>query len=423
MPFDLLDVKASVSDVVKAHTVGTHRVMAPERTLARVAPFLPIMGITRVANVTGLDAIGIPVVMVTRPNSRSVSVSQGKGVTLAAAKASGVMESIESYHAERITLPLKFASFEELRWTHPVVDVDRLPRLSTSSFNPHSPILWIEGQDLLNGGPKWVPFEMVHLNFTVPMAPGNGAFLAGSNGLASGNHKVEAISHAITELVERDATTLWRLAGPAAQTATRIDLDSVDDPVCRSLIDRFETAGVAVGVWEITSDIGLPAFLCRIVEREELPQHSIRPATGMGCHAAREIALSRALTEAAQSRLTFIAGARDDMPRAEYERHLDPAHHARWKAAIAAGTGRRSFSDCPTSIAPTIEADLSHQLDRLRAVGIEEAVAIDLTKPEFGIPVVRLVVPGLEGADESPDYLLGDRGLHALGTHTMEKAA
>lgn len=423
MPFDLLDVKASVSDAVKAHTVGTHRVMAPEQTLARVTPFLPIMGITRVANVTGLDAVGIPVVMVTRPNSRSISVSQGKGVTLAAAKASGVMESIESYHAERITLPLKFASFEELRWTHPVVDVDRLPRLSTGSFNPNSPILWIEGQDLLNGGPKWVPFEMVHLNFTVPMAPGHGAFLAGSNGLASGNHKVEAISHAVTELVERDATTLWRLQDAGAQAATRIDLDSIDDPVCRSLIDRFEAAGVAVGVWETTSDVGLPAFLCRIVEREELPQHSIRPATGMGCHAAREIALSRALTEAAQSRLTFIAGARDDMPRAEYERHLDPAHHARWKAMIVEGAGRRSFRHCPTSTAPTIEADLAHQLDRLRAVGIEEAVAVDLTKPEFGIPVVRVVVPGLEGADESPDYLLGERGLRVLGAQAMEKAA
>ncbi|CBS90540.1 YcaO-like family protein [Azospirillum lipoferum] len=423
MPFDLLDVKASVSDAVKAHTVGTHRVMAPEQTLARVTPFLPIMGITRVANVTGLDAVGIPVVMVTRPNSRSISVSQGKGVTLAAAKASGVMESIESYHAERITLPLKFASFEELRWTHPVVDVSRLPRLSTGCFNPNSPILWIEGQDLLNGGPKWVPFEMVHLNFTVPMAPGHGAFLAGSNGLASGNHKVEAISHAVTELVERDATTLWRLQDPATQGATRIDLDSIDDPVCRSLIDRFDAAGVAVGVWETTSDIGLPAFLCRIVEREDLPQHSIRPATGMGCHVAREIALSRALTEAAQSRLTFIAGARDDMPRAEYERHLDPANHARWKAMIADGAGRRSFRHCPTSTAPTIEADLAHQLDRLRAVGIEEAVAVDLTKPEFGIPVVRVVVPGLEGADESPDYLLGERGLRVLGTQAMEKAA
>ncbi|SMH45216.1 YcaO-like family protein [Azospirillum agricola] len=422
MPFDLLDVQAAAAEAVKAHTVGTHRIAAPEQTLARVTPFLPIMGITRVANVTGLDSVGIPVVMVTRPNSRSISVSQGKGVTLAAAKASGVMESIESYHAERITLPLKFASFEEMRWTHPVVDVDRLPRLSTSAYNPHNPILWIEGDDLLNGGRKWVPFESVHLNFTMPMAPGNGCFLAGSNGLASGNHRIEAISHAITELIERDATTMWRLSGAEAQERTRIDLDSIDDPVCRSLIDRFEAAGVDVGIWEITSDVGLPAFLCRIVEREDLPQQSIRPASGMGCHVAREIALSRALTEAAQSRLTFIAGARDDMPRTEYDRHLDPARHAQWKARIAGGVGLRDFTDCPTSAAPTIEADLEHQLARLRACGIDEAVAVDLTKPEFGIPVVRMVVPGLEGLDESPDYLLGDRGRRALG-RSMEKAA
>ncbi|WP_281262035.1 YcaO-like family protein [Azospirillum thermophilum] len=334
MPFDLIDVRTAAADAVKAHTTGTHRVMAPEQTLARVQPFLPVMGITRVANVTGLDTVGIPVVMVTRPNSRSISVSQGKGVTLAAAKASGVMESIESYHAERITLPLKFASFEELRWTHPVVDVDRLPRLAGSAYTPHTPILWIEGEDLIGGGPRWVPFEMVHLNFAAPMAPGQGCFMAGSNGLASGNHRLEAVSHAITELVERDATTLWHLSGPAAQAASRIALDSVEDPVCRSLLDRFDSAGIEVGVWEITSDIGLPAFLCRIVEREELPQHSVRPATGMGCHVSREVALSRALTEAAQSRLTFIAGARDDMPREEYVRHLDPSRYARWRAMV-----------------------------------------------------------------------------------------
>ena len=421
MPFDHLDLRSaeqSAEQAVKAHTTGTHRITAPEQTLARVAPFLPVMGITRVANVTGLDTVGIPVVMVTRPNSRSVSVSQGKGVTLASAKASGVMEAIESYHAERITLPLKYASYEELRWSHAVVDVARLPRLSTSSFTPNTPLLWIEGEDLLNGGTKWVPFEMVHLNFTAPLPPGHGCFMAGSNGLASGNHRVEAISHALTELVERDAATLWHRRSRQAQDATRIDLATVTDPVCRSLLDRFDAAGVDVGIWEITSDIGLPAFLVRIVEREDSPQHSIRPASGMGCHAAREIALSRALTEAAQSRLTFIAGARDDMPREEYARHLDPAYHARWQAQIAAriadGLDGRDFSACPTSAAPTIEADLAHQLARLKAVGIEEAVAVDLTKPEFGIPVVRLVVPGLEGIDDSPDYLLGARAAAVL---------
>ncbi len=419
MPFDTalppMAFQRSADQAVKAHTTGTHRIVAPEQTLARVAPFLPVMGITRVANVTGLDEVGIPVVMVTRPNSRSVSVSQGKGVTLAAAKASGVMESIEGYHAERIALPLKYASFEELRWTHPIVDVGRLPRLAGGAFTPHTPMLWIEGQDLLAGGTKWVPFEMVHLNFTLPLPPGSGSFLAGSNGLASGNCAAEAIAHAITELVERDAATLWRLKDRAAQDATRLDPATVADPVCRSLLDRFDAAGVDVGVWEITSDVGLPAFLCRIVAREDAPQQSVRPALGMGCHVAREVALSRALTEAAQSRLTFIAGARDDMPRAEYERHLDPAQYARWKQRIADGEGTCDFAACPTFSGRSIDDDLAFQLDRLHAVGIEEAVAVDLTKPEFGIPVARLVIPGLEGVDESPDYLLGARARSVVG--------
>ena len=407
---------AMAEQPLKVHTTGTHRIAAPEQTLARAAPFLPVMGITRVANVTGLDSVGIPVVMVTRPNSRSISVAQGKGVTLAAAKASGVMESIESYHAERIALPLKYASYDEMRWTHRVVDVARLPRLSTSAFTPHTPMLWIEGDDLLAGGRKWVPFETVHLNFTLPMPPGSGCFLSGSNGLASGNSLAEATAHAMTEMVERDAATLWRLASPEAQAETRIDPATVADPVCRSLLDRFDDAGVEAGLWDITSDIGLPAFLCRIATREDAPQHSIRPAMGMGCHAARDVALSRALTEAAQSRLTFIAGARDDMPRSEYERHLDPAGHARWKALITEGAGRRDFAAVPSLAGRTIEEDLAAQLDRLRAVGIEEAVAVDLTKPEFGIAVVRMVVPGLEGLDSSPDYLMGARARAVAGT-------
>lgn len=413
MPFDEI-AQSRTAETAKAHTTGTHRVMAPEQTLARVTPYLPVMGITRVANVTGLDSVGIPVVMVTRPNSRSVAVSQGKGVTLAAAKASGVMESIESYHAERITLPLKYASYEELRWSHRVCDVSRLPRLSTSRFTDDAPLMWIEGTNLIDGQPTWVPFETVHLNFTLPLPPGHGCFVASSNGLASGNHKVEAIAHAVSELVERDALTLWRLGDGMEQDASRVAPATVTDPHCRALLGRFDAAGVDVGIWELTSDIGLPAFLVRIVPREESPQHTVRPAVGSGCHTAREVALSRALTEAAQSRLTFIAGARDDMSRAEYQRHLDSALHDRWKTAIRAQSGGRDFATCPTSCGRTVSEDLEYQLARLKAVGIDEVVAVDLTKAEFGIPVVRVVIPGLEGIDDSPDYLLGERALGVL---------
>src|SRR5947209_7315915 len=89
--------------VPKGFRAGTHRVISPAETCARVRPLMPVMGITRIANITGLDSIGIPVVMVCRPNSRALAVAQGKGLDLDAAKASGLMESVESYHAERIT--------------------------------------------------------------------------------------------------------------------------------------------------------------------------------------------------------------------------------------------------------------------------------------------------------------------------------
>ena len=64
---------AAVDGPRKAHRAGTHRLVAPEHTIARVRHLMPVMGVTRIANITGLDCIGIPVVVVTRPNSRSLS--------------------------------------------------------------------------------------------------------------------------------------------------------------------------------------------------------------------------------------------------------------------------------------------------------------------------------------------------------------
>ena len=68
------------------------------------------MGITRLADVTGLDYIGIPVIMACRPNSRALSVAQGKGLDLDAARTSGFMEAAETFHGEHIDLPVPVAA-------------------------------------------------------------------------------------------------------------------------------------------------------------------------------------------------------------------------------------------------------------------------------------------------------------------------
>lgn len=393
----------------KAYLRGTHRQRAPAETVARVRELMPVMGITRVANVTGLDFVGVPVVMVTRPNSRSLAVSQGKGLDLDAAKASGLMESVESYHAERITLPLKLGSYEDLRFTHNLADVTQLPRHSDSVFRPNTQLLWIEGQDLMGGDPAWMPYELVHLNYTLPLPTGNGCFKPSSNGLASGNHILEAISHGICEVVERDATTLWHLLDADTKAATRIDIESIDDPDCRSVLDKLEDANIWTAVWETTSDIGIPAFLCRIIERTDNPSHLLRPAAGMGCHSTKEVALLRALTEAVQSRLTFISGSRDDLDRGNYDRFLSDETRENWRASMEVRGEMRDFREIASRNAETFEDDLEWELGRLKAVGIEQVLAVDLTREEFGLPVVRVVIPGLESVDDSPKYVHGAR--------------
>lgn len=407
-------VGESPSGARKGYHEGTHRLIPPEETIARVKPVMPVMGITRIANVTGLDEIGIPVVMVCRPNSRSISVSQGKGFELADAKASGLMESVESYHAERITHPLTLGSYEDLRYTHSLIDVNKLPRFSDSRYTPFTQLLWIEGHDLLGDRPTWVPYELVHLDYTLPLPSGHGCFVASSNGLASGNHILEATSHAISEVVERDATTLWHLLDADKQAKTRLDPDSIDDPVCLAILEKYERAGVMVAVWETTSDIGITSFLCRILQKSGPPSNAYRPASGMGCHPSREVALSRALTEAAQSRLTFISGARDDLWRSEYQQFLDPKTHDAWLSSMEHDGPFRNFRETPTRHCNSFEEDVTWQLERLRSVGVEQVVVVNLTKSEFGIPVVRVVIPGLEGVDNSPKYVPGSRARSPL---------
>jgi YcaO-like protein with predicted kinase domain len=405
--------------VRKGYRDGTHRLIKPEETLARLRPHLAMMGITRVANITGLDRIGIPVVMVCRPNSRTLAVHQGKGRTLAAARVSALMEAVETHHAEQVALPGNLATYWSFRRAHPVVDVSKLPRLRTSRFRADRRIPWIEGWDLMAGEPMWVPYETVHAKYCLPRPPGSGCFWATTNGLASGNHLLEAVSHGICEVVERDAATLWSYLPREGQDRTRLDLDSVDDSACREVLQRFFAAGVAVAVWEASADTGFPTFICEVAERDLNPLRPIGAAWGIGCHPARGVALLRALTEAAQSRLTLIAGSREDIPRGQYERVLSPDVQARERAYIEVQGPMRDFREAPTWETETFDEDVTWELERLKTVGLERVVVVDLTRPEFGIPVVRLVIPGLEGpafGEGSSAYVLGARAERAVET-------
>ena len=389
----------------KQYVDGTHRTVEPGDTLDRLGPLLSRIGVTRVGVLTGLDRVGIPVVMVCRPNSRSLSVSQGKGVDVVAAKVSGIMEAVESWHAENVLLPLRLATYRELRAVARVVDTDQLPRPPSSRFDPDETILWIEGTDIINGEPLWVPFECVHLDCRVPRPQGSGCFLATSTGLAAGNHLLEAISHGLCEVIERDAIALWNECDEEDRAARRLDLRTVDDPGCRWLLDQFAAAGVGVTATDLTTDIGLPVLSATVVDRSPDLLRRLPAAIGFGCHPDSTIALSRALTEAAQARLTLISGTRDDLPPDLYRRVRD-AEAVTFHVSRLEERSTRAFPDVAHVAAATIDDDVVYELDRLRAVGISRAILVDLTRPECHIPVVRMIVPGLEGWLDGPGNVL-----------------
>ena len=371
------------------------------------------MGVTRVANVTGLDTLGIPVVAVYRPNARSLVVSQGKGLDLWAAKASGLMEAIEGFHAEHAELPLRLASARELARSHELVDLAGLPRVSIGSFHLDRQILWCEARALGSDRPLWVPYELVHTNFTLPLPAGSGYFTMSSNGLASGNHLLEAISHGLCEVIERDALALWDGAGGSSAARGRIAEGSIDDRACAHVLAAIRAAELAIGIWDITSDIGIATFACVLVDRGPNHVGQVYTSHGSGCHPSRSIALLRALTEAAQTRLTFIAGTRDDADREFFERARDPARIERLRAELDAPGEGRGFQAVPTREADDLEDDVRWQRERLAAVGLEQIAVVDLTQPRFGIPVVRVIVPGLESLHGIPGYVPGARARRA----------
>ena len=70
-------------------------------------------------------------------------------------------------------------------------------------------------------------------------------------------------------------------------------------------MQRLLEAGCDLAVWDITSDLGVPAFHCVIVDAVERDGH---PGTGTGCHPDKNVALLRALFEAVQVRAIYIWG-------------------------------------------------------------------------------------------------------------------
>ncbi len=385
---------------------GMHRVCPAQNTIDKILKQKHRFGITRLANITGLDRVGVPVALAIRPNSRSVAVSQGKGMTLDHAKASALMESVEIWHAETFDKPLIYSSFADLSDRHSTINVGRLPETNNVVFTDTLRMLWAESFELNSGETRLVPYDMIHTDYTDAEIPGHGCVPCSTNGLASGNHILEAICHGICEVIERDALSVWEAARKNGTKMRRVAASSVEDTDCEKLLALFATAHLDCYIWDMTTDIGIATFTVVIREQGGVAGHL---GLGSGAHLDRGIALRRALTEAAQTRLNYTSGSRDDLMAAEYATEGVSRKNEAFEDLVRAPSDNTNFSGVPTRTNSALRDDLDHLLAHLNSIGIEEVGVIDLTREAIAIPVVRVIIPGLEAPHDDSSYVPGQR--------------
>ena len=371
---------------------GTQRSISPDETLKRIQPFFRTAGLTRIANITGLDWIGVPVTLAIRPNARSLTTSSGKGFFLEAAVASGAMEAIELFHAEEAPLETFRMPYEQLPRGR--IPIEGLPLTKHSLFNIHQPYSWTWGWDLINHEEVAVPRWMVHLcpdrNHTRDLR----SFQVTSNGLASGNTLLEAINAGLFEVIERDAITCHRMAWETLGVSPPVvDLKAISFPLVLDLLERIERAGASLVLFDCMTDTAVPVYMAYLWDRR-VPE--IGTYRGYGAHLDPEIAMVRAITEVVQGRCIYIAGSRDDVFRHNYYRmHRHATHVAASMGLLVPDSGALQVPK--NEATPTFEGDTLLALEKLKAVGLHQAIVLDLTFPELAAKVVKVVVPGLEG--------------------------
>lgn len=367
---------------------GTHRSADPGQTLARILPLLTEMGITRAADVTGLDRIGIPTWCAIRPAARLMQVSNGKGLSHEAARVSALMEAIELWHAEHPGGVLRRASMSELSAEGlKYASFSSLPGYWKESFiTPRRVIDWVRGENILDQSPVWLPACLAYL-----IEPTY--FDYSSNGLAAGNDLTEATLHALYELIERDSVRRLfsgKLSLPKGESRV-VDLDTLPTGPLSLLRDRLSDARIGLTLIRVAGRVSVSTFFAAIVDPDcEFACSFVN--IGQGSHLSPSVAAARAVTEAAQSRLTYIHGSREDLEPGSYI--FDGAHN-RLRTFFEGQRADLDWEEIEDRSSGDLREDLNTVMNDLRGAGHTRIYRVELTKPRLGIPVAKLVVPGL----------------------------
>lgn len=405
----------------KAFTAdGGHRGLSPEETFQKLERHVsPITGIVSVLRRISMDdpQNDLMPAYVTDHNFAFVEEnlyfmhehirgrSGGKGKSEVQARVSALCESIERYagvfQGDEARLRRKFKDLEEA--IHP----NACMRFSDRQFEQRA--WWNEKFSRFNWVPEpfdadreidWSPVWSLtcHKFRYVPTAYCYYGYSrqertwftrADANGCAAGNSKVEAVLQGFMELVERDSVALWwynRLKRPG------VDLTSFDEPYFQELLAHYQTLNRELWVLDITSDLNIPAFAA-ISSRNDQPVQDIM--FGFGAHFDPKIALLRALTELNQM-IPWTGLKPKNRPElreaiewwstatVENQPYLTPDKRLPLKIQ----------SDYPKLWSDDLYTDVLTCVQMAQVKGLETLV-LDQTRPDIGLHVVKVIVPGL----------------------------
>ena len=355
-------------------------------------------GISRVTETTRLDRAGIPVYASIRPGAMegSLCVNAGKGLQPREAEVGAYMEAIEFAYAEP-----NVAGLEVIQTTvgqlldgasRPGAMLDFCPKLG-AQFQASDPIEAINATDLITGKKFLVPAARVFNPYRSPEGFPS-FFKYSSNGLASGNSRIEASLHAVFEIIERDISAFQTI-----KNTTRLLISYPEKFL--PLVKRLESNGLRLRTRFAPNDFGIPYFVSYVFDPEwKVP---VFITGGFGCHPDREIALMRSITETVQGRMTLIHGSRDDLHREHHPfKGWDPDRKEHYFNEVVK-------SICDDQAQTGIETVESLQLpegelsvilktivDLLQAKGFKHILQVPLTPAEAPLQVVKVIIPKME---------------------------
>jgi ribosomal protein S12 methylthiotransferase accessory factor len=346
--------------------------------------------ISRVADVTGLDTIGVPVFTSTRALSQTLSIHAGKGLEAKFARAGAIAEAIEFEVAEHPFGDFKLATSLQLPEEDHLPVEDCFP-IRASIVNEMTPIAWEEATNIQNGSVKLVPSELIWIITRLPEQ----AFMyfqVGSNGLASGASLEDAILSGLYEIVERDGWSLHTyMMENLGVLANRMPLVNLC-PEIERIVQRLDEHELKLHLFDCTTDYQVPVFTAAILD---LSGQGAGTFAGYGCHLNAESAALRAITEAIQGRACYISGARDDMLRRQFllMKHLDQVKLNQMFNELECGS---SISEYRKVEFPDTKSELRYLLKLLKGRGVSEVFVKDLGVHADCLHVVRVFSPQCE---------------------------